>query len=64
MARAQPVEYEIRFDNADHHEAEVRLRMESVPSGTLELRMSRSLFGELSDTRRVAEINHRQSDVS
>ena len=41
-ARAQPLEYEIRFDNADHHEAEVRLRLESVPLGTLELRMSRS----------------------
>ena len=44
-ARAQPIEYEIRFDNADHHEAEVRLRLESVPSGTLELRMSRSSPG-------------------
>ena len=44
-ARAQPLEYEIRFDNADHHEAEVRLRLESVPLGTLELRMSRSSPG-------------------
>jgi len=44
-ARAQPLEYEIRFDNADHHEAEVRLRLTSVPSGTLELRMSRSSPG-------------------
>ncbi len=44
-ARAQPLEYEIRFDNAEHHEAEVRLRLESVPLGTLELRMSRSSPG-------------------
>ena len=42
---AQPIDYEIRFDNRDHHEAEVRVRFESVPPGTLELRMSRSSPG-------------------
>jgi hypothetical protein len=41
----EPVRYEIRFDNADHHEAEVTATFSSVPTGVLELAMSRSSPG-------------------
>ncbi|HJS73766.1 MAG TPA: PDZ domain-containing protein [Vicinamibacteria bacterium] len=41
----EPVRYEIRFDNADHHEAEVTAEFRSVPEGVLELSMSRSSPG-------------------
>ncbi len=45
-ARGQdPVRYEIRFDNADHHEAEVTATFSSVPGDPLELSMSRSSPG-------------------
>ncbi len=37
--------YEIRFENADHHEAEVTAVFSDVPGGALELRMSRSSPG-------------------
>jgi len=40
-----PVRYEIRFENADHHEAEVTATFSSVPPGVLELAMSRSSPG-------------------
>lgn len=45
QAVAPPIVYEIRFPNADHHEAEVTVTFEDVPDGTLELRMSRSSPG-------------------
>jgi predicted metalloprotease with PDZ domain len=41
----EPVRYEIRFDNADHHEAEVTAEFRSVPGAILELSMSRSSPG-------------------
>ncbi len=41
----EPVRYEIRFDNADHHESEVTATFSSVPGGVLELAMSRSSPG-------------------
>src|SRR5262245_36992258 len=45
-ARAEePVRYEIRFDNADHHEAEVTATFPAIPGSTLELSMSRSSPG-------------------
>ncbi|HEU4828703.1 MAG TPA: PDZ domain-containing protein [Gemmatimonadales bacterium] len=47
-ARAQSadtIRYEIAFPNAVHHEAEVKVEFRNVPSGTLELRMSRSSPG-------------------
>jgi predicted metalloprotease with PDZ domain len=42
---ASPVVYEIRFDNADHHEADVRVIFSDVPDGAFEIRMSRSSPG-------------------
>ena len=41
----EPVRYEIRFDNADHHESEITATFSSVPGGVLELAMSRSSPG-------------------
>jgi predicted metalloprotease with PDZ domain len=41
----EPVRYEIRFENADHHEAEVTAEFRSVPGAVLELSMSRSSPG-------------------
>jgi predicted metalloprotease with PDZ domain len=40
-----PVLYEIRFENADHHEAEVTATFAGVTEDVLELRMSRSSPG-------------------
>lgn len=40
-----PIVYEVRFDNADHHEAEVRVVFTEVPAGAFEIRMSRSSPG-------------------
>ena len=37
--------YEVRLDNADHHEADIRAVFTDVPAGVLELRMSRSSPG-------------------
>jgi len=45
LLHAQNVIYEIRFEGADHHEAEVTARFTDVPPGRLELRMSRSSPG-------------------
>ncbi len=39
------VEYQLRFPNAVHHEAEVRATFKGVPSGVFEVRMSRSSPG-------------------
>ena len=39
------VRFDIAFPNAVHHEAEVTMRMDRVPAGPLELRMSRSSPG-------------------
>ncbi|HEX6644054.1 MAG TPA: hypothetical protein VF037_05220 [Gemmatimonadales bacterium] len=39
------VRFEVAFPNAVHHEAQVRVELRNVPSGTLELRMSRSSPG-------------------
>ena len=36
---AQEVRYTIRFPNAVHHEAEIEVRFDNIPSATLELRM-------------------------
>jgi predicted metalloprotease with PDZ domain len=41
----EPVRYEIRFDNRDHHEAEVTATFPSAPAGALQLAMSRSSPG-------------------
>nr|NIR53144.1 M61 family metallopeptidase [candidate division KSB1 bacterium]NIR73058.1 M61 family metallopeptidase [candidate division KSB1 bacterium]NIS28381.1 M61 family metallopeptidase [candidate division KSB1 bacterium]NIT75262.1 M61 family metallopeptidase [candidate division KSB1 bacterium]NIU24478.1 M61 family metallopeptidase [candidate division KSB1 bacterium] len=40
-----PVEYQISFENADHHEAEVEVRFAELPDSTLEVRMSRTSPG-------------------
>lgn len=40
-----PVEYHISFENAAHHEAEVTVTFSDLPSGTLEVRMSRTSPG-------------------
>jgi len=40
-----PVAYEISFENRAHHEAEITVAFSNVPTGTLELRMSRSSPG-------------------
>jgi predicted metalloprotease with PDZ domain len=42
---AEPIRYEIRFDHADHHEAEVEATFRGIDAGPLELRMSRSSPG-------------------
>ncbi|MEZ4700448.1 MAG: PDZ domain-containing protein [Rhodothermales bacterium] len=42
------VRFDIAFPNAVHHEAEVTMRMDRVPAGPLELRMSRSSPGRYS----------------
>ncbi|MDQ2711124.1 MAG: PDZ domain-containing protein [Acidobacteriota bacterium] len=39
------VEYELRFDNAVHHEAEIRATFRGVPEEALEVRLSRSSPG-------------------
>ena len=41
----KPIEYKISFPNAIHHEAEVELMIQDVPSGSLSFRMSRSSPG-------------------
>lgn len=40
-----PVEYEISFPNAAHHEAEITATFRGVPAGPLQVRMSRSSPG-------------------
>jgi predicted metalloprotease with PDZ domain len=46
LALAQrPVEYEVAFPNAAHHEAEVAVTFTDVPDGPLEVRMSRTSPG-------------------
>ena len=45
LAAQGSVEYEIGFENAVHHEATVDVRFSDVPSGMLELRMSRTSPG-------------------
>jgi predicted metalloprotease with PDZ domain len=41
----RPVEYEISFPNAAHHEAEITVTFRGVPTGPLQVRMSRSSPG-------------------
>jgi predicted metalloprotease with PDZ domain len=41
----RPVEYEIAFPNAVHHEAEVTVTFPDLPAGALEVRMSRASPG-------------------
>ncbi len=45
LAAQKSVEYQLRFDNAVHHEAEIRVTFRGVPEGLLEVRMSRSSPG-------------------
>jgi predicted metalloprotease with PDZ domain len=45
FAQQQPVQYEISFENALHHEAEISVRWSGISSPTLEARMSRSSPG-------------------
>lgn len=45
QTNAATVVYEVRLDNADHHEAEITAVFSDVPDGVLELRMSRSSPG-------------------
>ena len=45
QASVPTVLYEVRLDNADHHEAHITATFTDVPEGTLELRMSRSSPG-------------------
>ncbi|MEZ4897701.1 MAG: PDZ domain-containing protein [Saprospiraceae bacterium] len=40
-----PVQYSISFPNAVHHEAQVKIDFQDLPSGPLEIRMSRSSPG-------------------
>ena len=42
---APTITYEVRLDNADHHEADITAVFTDVPAGVLELRMSRSSPG-------------------
>ena len=42
---APTIMYEVRLDNADHHEADITVVFTDVPAGVLELRMSRSSPG-------------------
>ncbi|HMN08284.1 MAG TPA: PDZ domain-containing protein [Gemmatimonadaceae bacterium] len=44
-AAAPPIEYEIAFPNAAHHEAEVAITFRALPPRALEVRMSRSSPG-------------------
>ncbi|MFW6078720.1 MAG: M61 family metallopeptidase [Gemmatimonadota bacterium] len=45
-AHAQaPVRYDVRFDDAAHHEARIRVTLDELPAGPLELRMSRTSPG-------------------
>lgn len=44
-AAGQEVTYDVRFPNAVHHEARIRISYTNLPSGPLELRMSRSSPG-------------------
>src|SRR6476661_3617684 len=41
-AQQSPIQYEVGFPNAVHHEANVSLTVPQVPAGTLTVRMSRS----------------------
>ena len=41
----RPVEYEVSFPNAAHHEAEITVTFRGVPTGPLQVRMSRSSPG-------------------
>jgi predicted metalloprotease with PDZ domain len=45
LVASVPVVYEIRFDNADHHEAEVTATFAGLTGDVLEIRMSRSSPG-------------------
>jgi predicted metalloprotease with PDZ domain len=45
LAAQEPVRYELRFPNAEHHEAEVRATFSGVRGGVLEVVMSRSSPG-------------------
>ncbi len=45
IAAQAPVEYQVRFWNAVHHEAEITVTFRDVPAGRLELRMSRTSPG-------------------
>ena len=45
QSSAPTIVYEVRLDNADHHEAEITVVFTDVPAGVLELRMSRSSPG-------------------
>ena len=45
QSSAPTIVYEVRLDNADHHEAEITAVFTDVPAGVLELRMSRSSPG-------------------
>ena len=40
-----PVQYEVAFDNASHHEAQISATYANVPSGPLKMQMSRSSPG-------------------
>ncbi|MDA0329010.1 MAG: hypothetical protein O2958_08385 [Gemmatimonadetes bacterium] len=42
---ASPIRYEISFDNRAHHEAEITVTFDDLPSGPLEVRMSRTSPG-------------------
>jgi predicted metalloprotease with PDZ domain len=41
----EPIRYEISFDNAVHHEAEISMTLDGLDDGTVEFRMSRSSPG-------------------
>lgn len=46
IAQAQvPVEYEVSFENAVHHEAQITVTWRNIPDGPLQIRMSRSSPG-------------------
>ena len=45
QSTAPTIIYEVRLDNADHHEAAITAVFTDVPTGVLELRMSRSSPG-------------------
>ena len=46
-AQSAPVEYDLSFDNAVHHEARITVTYRDIGSGPLRLRMSRSSPGQL-----------------
>ncbi|MEM9669661.1 MAG: M61 family peptidase [Pseudomonadota bacterium] len=45
LAQTAPIEYEVSFPNAAHHEAEISVTYRDLPTGPLTLRMSRSSPG-------------------